>query len=391
MKGEATGGDWPEIGNAWRGDESFDGAGEAEPETREADAKAELLQQALDWHLEAEALENRGDTHQALALYRKAAKIDPNVEYRAYECQKQEDLMDRANMHSRDEQSSDCDSAGRVRHDEVVDLKGHMAQLPLEWQYIDGSVQGSTGVTRFGSLPPELIVRVLIFTFGRSLDVPRMVQLGEVCRAMYKILQDEELWRQMGGRIWKDFRRHRQQEFDTWGSLQRMCIERPRVHFHGLYISRHEYHRTGERTWDSFYTPQHRIIFYRYIRCFSDGSALVITTADRPEIMVPRLKRAQTSLPNGFTGTFQVTGDRVKFWLSKACEEGVPQGYRNRQRAQSQSHLHLTITAKIENRQRTFSTRLSIIGWDTAVVRDGTAGTPTQYEVNKFLPFIFSR
>lgn len=114
-----------------------------------------------------------------------------------------------------------------------------------------------------------------------------------------------------------------------------------------------------------------------------------MTTADRPEIMVPQLKRPTTNLRQGFTGTFKVEGDRLSIRVSKVAEGNSLRG-RNHHRDPT-SHIHLTVTARIENRRRTYSTRLAVMSWDTTTVREGVAGPSTRHEINKFLPFIFSR
>eukprot|EP00038_Savillea_parva_P002232 m.112050 g.112050 ORF g.112050 m.112050 type:complete len:479 (+) comp10770_c1_seq3:34-1470(+) len=393
-------------------------------DTRAKEREATLAQ-ALKWHLAAEALENGGDTHKALALYRKAAKVDPNVERRAYEYHLEAPMP----PSRRDTEGgggavavSDVisDSAGAPSEDNgrlaIVDMKAHMARLPLEWHYVHnihtttttankGTVSSSSPASgRIGSLPPELLVRILLLAYGQTnFDVARLVAVGEVCRAFYKIVQDDDLWRHVARRVWPPNRQAAPSErpswdalVGTWGSLQRMCIERPRMHYHGIYISQYEYRRTGERTWESFYTPQHRIVYYRYIRCFPNGTALVVTTPDPPDKMVPRLKRPGTqathanSMPNLFMGNFRVDRDRVTLWVSKAAENNrLPQS--GRVRREPNTMVRLTITARIEHRRKSFSTRLAVTGWSTCFVHEGVPDETADHDISSFLPFIFSR
>jgi len=213
---------------------------------------------------------------------------------------------------------------------------------------------------------------------------------------MYRIVQDEELWRQVARRVWrKDGATHDLR--GKWGTLQRMCMARPRVHYHGVYITRYQYTRRGERTWDSFYTPQHQVVYYRYLRCFADGTAIVVTSTDHPDVMVPKLKhpsRLQHRRDNFLGGTWSVEGDLVTVRASRVVVdlEVPPHRHAHNRQIRSQRHL-LEITARIENRRRTFSTRLGVLRWDTAVVRDGDPSPPVwaHMEIGRMLPFMFSR
>lgn len=70
-----------------------------------------------------------------------------------------------------------------------------------------------------------------------------------------------------------------------------MYVERPRVCFHGCYISKTSYVRYGERSFqDQFYRPVHLVEYYRYMRFFPDGSVLMITSTDEPAQVVGKLQ-----------------------------------------------------------------------------------------------------
>jgi hypothetical protein len=246
--------------------------------------------------------------------YRKAHRVDPNVELRAHEYRSE--MYERTRGAAAGAGAAAGDSGGGGgdepdtpddhRHTRITDIHAHMRQLPFEWQYsaqTSGSsagvliratggapappaVRGSAPPARFGSLPPELIVRILVLLFERTFDVARLMRVGEVCRAFFKVLQDEELWRQVGKRVWRDGPRGPAAPplSAQWGSVRHMCIARPKVLVHGIYITRYQYHRMGERKWDEFYTPQLTVTYYRYIRFWPDGSAVLVTSADRPEV-----------------------------------------------------------------------------------------------------------
>jgi hypothetical protein len=79
-----------------------------------------------------------------------------------------------------------------------------------------------------------------------------------------------------------------------------MYLQRPRLNFDGLYISKASYARAGEQGLDNFYQPWHLVEYYRYLRFFADGSVYFLTTPDEPKLIVVKLKSrgAQTSSSN---------------------------------------------------------------------------------------------
>lgn len=80
-------------------------------------------------------------------------------------------------------------------------------------------------------------------------------------------------------------------DLTVYPSWREMFLYRHRVHFNGCYISKATYLRYGENSFqDQFYRPVQMIEYYRYIRFFSDGCILMVTTADEPAQTVGKLK-----------------------------------------------------------------------------------------------------
>jgi F-box protein 9 len=75
-----------------------------------------------------------------------------------------------------------------------------------------------------------------------------------------------------------------------YSSWREMYLERPRLNFDGVYISKASYARAGEYSLDSFYSPWHLVEYYRYLRFFSNGTVLFLTSPDEPKITVSKLK-----------------------------------------------------------------------------------------------------
>lgn len=85
--------------------------------------------------------------------------------------------------------------------------------------------------------------------------------------------------------------------YENWRT---MYLQRPRLNFDGMYISKASYARAGEKGLDNFYQPWHLVEYYRYLRFFADGTVYFLTTPDEPKLIVGKLKSrgAQTSSSN---------------------------------------------------------------------------------------------
>eukprot|EP00041_Stephanoeca_diplocostata_P010646 m.169426 g.169426 ORF g.169426 m.169426 type:complete len:529 (+) comp18243_c0_seq6:277-1863(+) len=360
--------------------------------------ESEVLRQALELHLQAERLENSGQVPEAMLLYRKAARLDPNVEARAFEYRGAESEAIRSSA-----AAGDSSAASGASKSNIDDLCAHLCALQPIWQYTDTSTIGvslgetRTQRTRIGDLPHEILIRILCMSLEHHHDVARLVRLREVCRRFYITCHMEDLWHDAANILWPQRcdatgRGHIEHRIasgpnDTlpWTSWQMMCVQRPRVLFHGVYISQTKYRRTGERTWETMYTPQHSVVFYRYLRFFMDGTLIALTTPEAPVIAVPKLKHPNTLDKHQgqlYTGRYSIEGDRLRYVAQKPME-----GDKRAQRAL----IQVSVSLRIENRRRSYSTRLS---WEHAfneVLRDGE--DPTQYvlSLDEMMPFVFSR
>lgn len=88
--------------------------------------------------------------------------------------------------------------------------------------------------------------------------------------------------------------------------------------FPGVYISKTSYIRQGENSLDGFYRAWHHVEFYRwmfdssgfhsilgltadsdyrYLRFFPDGQVVMLTTAEDPQAIIPRLCTKNTRYP----------------------------------------------------------------------------------------------
>lgn len=66
--------------------------------------------------------------------------------------------------------------------------------------------------------------------------------------------------------------------FKSW---RNMWVKRPKIRFHGIYISRIAYFRQGQVNLDNL-PSYHKVVFYRYLRFYSDFSVCCINTVKKP-------------------------------------------------------------------------------------------------------------
>ena len=91
-----------------------------------------------------------------------------------------------------------------------------------------------------------------------------------------------------------------------------MYINRPRLRFNGCYISKTTYVRPGENSFqDTNYQPWHLVTYFRYIRFFPEGLALLLTTADGPSLTVGHLRRRGVRHSALMKGCFSLKGNTV--------------------------------------------------------------------------------
>lgn len=103
------------------------------------------------------------------------------------------------------------------------------------------------------------------------------------------------------------------------GSWRYMFITRPHPHFHGVYISECSYVRQGEASLDCYYPPFHTVVYYRYLRFYSDGRVLYFTSPDDPALCVSKMKghgNYQSLLGGHFTIS-EVDGEK-RVWTSSS-------------------------------------------------------------------------
>lgn len=109
----------------------------------------------------------------------------------------------------------------------------------------------------------EILLYIFKWIVSSDLDLRSLEICSAVCRGFYLCARDSEIWRLACIRTW-GLNCGTLSDYKTW---RQMFIERPRLHFHGCYISKTTYIRHGENSFqDQFYRPWHFVAYYRYLR-----------------------------------------------------------------------------------------------------------------------------
>lgn len=285
-----------------------------------------IEQQARALFLQGSDLEHSGKVFEAMRLYRKAVQLVPDIEFRIYDIAKQQQqqehtgAIDNHPSSVMDQLSEKLIEASLEEDDENLDN----VDLVLRFQNIlakSGAgrlFESASAADRmlivtsahFSDLPMEVILYILKWVVSNELDLKSMERFAGVCRGFYLLARDTEIWKRACVRLWGVNVGHlKGSPFATW---REMYINRPRVHFHGCYISRTSYLRYGENSFqDQFYRPVQLVEYYRYFRFFADGKVLMLTSADDPQMCVGKLKNRYTTQNEILHGHFRLHNDEV--------------------------------------------------------------------------------
>lgn len=315
-------------------------------------------QQARALFLQGSELERDGKVFEAMRLYRRAVQLVPDIESKIY---------DKKNVPKQTEQSEE-------QHVELNNLTADLLQARLEddedLENVDLVLRFQTILSKsktlfesslnadkmliktsahFSDLPMEVILFILRWVVSNELDLRSLERFSRVCRGFYLLSRDSEIWRRACVRIWGvNVGKLAGSPFYDW---REMYINRPRVHFHGCYISRTSYLRYGENSFqDQFYRPVQLVEYYRYFRFFAGGKVVMLTSAEEPQTCVGKLKARSPIQNEILKGHYRLHNDEIIIAVQ-----------RNRSTIQNQ-RSNWKKEQETEHGQQTFYLELKIAG-----------------------------
>lgn len=288
-------------------------------------------QRARALFLEGSEMERVGKVFEAMRLYRRAVQLVPDIEFRVYEKRTPaKQASGEAKIASEvDELSNELLEVTLDEDDENldnVDLVLRFQNLLAKSRKLFERATGDRGLivtsAHFSDLPMEVILYILRWVVSSDLDLRSMERFGRVCRGFYLLARDPEIWRRACVRVWGvNVGNLKGSPFASW---REMYINRPRVHFHGCYISRTSYLRYGENSFqDQFYRPVQLVEYYRYFRFFADGSVLMLTSAEEPQSCVGKLKPRSPAQNEILKGHYRIRNDELIIAVQRSNRNGA--------------------------------------------------------------------
>ncbi|CAL8299853.1 unnamed protein product [Merluccius merluccius] len=333
---------------------------------------------ARELFLKAVEEEQNGAVYEAIKYYRRAMQLVPDIEFKI-------------NYNRADKDKGENYLAENVNGD-IEDLIAYFQQqLTLEnsWPKIC-LPETRMSQMHISALPPEVLMYIFRWVVSRDLDMRTLEQLSLVCRGFYICARDSDLWRSACLRVWG---RTTLAPFKSW---REMFLERPRVCFDGVYISKVSYVRQGEESLDGFYRALHHVVCYRYLRFFPDGKVVMLTTPEDPLTVVPRLRSRNTRVESGMLGYFrlsQETDNQTKVFVvvSKKKEEQKSLFCRRTPAPEAEQSFHVGLQMTSGGRQG--FNKLTWIHHSCHITYRPTGETVvTAFEVDSmYAPFFFAR
>ncbi|XP_013872390.1 F-box only protein 9 isoform X1 [Austrofundulus limnaeus] len=345
-------------------------------------------EKATELFLRAVQEEQNGAVYEAIKFYRMAMQLVPDIEFKINYSRPAD--TDGGGGHF----SEDSDADG-----EIEDLLAYFEQqLTLESSFPKiCSPEFEMTQTHISALPREILMYIFRWVVSSDLDMRTLEQLSLVCRGFYICARDPEIWRSACLRVWG----RNCTKLVPFKSWREMFLQRPRVRFDGIYISKTSYIRQGEESLDGFYRAWHHVAYFRYLRFFPDGHVLMLTTPEDPLSVVPRLRTRNPRMDSVLLGHFrllQETDNQTKVFAvvckkkeEKAAEIARNRFYRRSPAPEAEHSFHVGLHLSTRGQQR-FS-KLVWIHHSCHITYKLTGETViTAFDLDKmYTPFFFAR
>ncbi|XP_044784929.1 F-box only protein 9 isoform X3 [Bubalus kerabau] len=214
--------------------------------------KQELAKEekARELFLKAVEEEQNGALYEAIKFYRRAMQLVPDIEFKiTYTRSPDGDGVGNSYIEDTDDDSKMADLLSYFQQQ----LTFQESVLKLCQPELESSQ------THISALPMEVLMYVFRWVVSSDLDLRSLEQLSQVCRGFYICARDPEIWRLACLKVWG----RSCIKLVPYTSWREMFLERPRVRFDGVYISKTTYIRQGEQSLDGFYRAWHQVEYYR--------------------------------------------------------------------------------------------------------------------------------
>uniref|UniRef100_A0A3P8NV84 F-box only protein 9 n=1 Tax=Astatotilapia calliptera TaxID=8154 RepID=A0A3P8NV84_ASTCA len=207
-------------------------------------------EKATELFLRAAQEEQNGAVYEAIKFYRMAMQLVPDIEFKINYSRPPDADRGGGNY------MEDSDADG-----EIEDLLAYFEQqLSVEGSFPKiCTPEVEMTQVHISALPREILMYIFRWVVSSDLDMRALEQLSLVCRGFYICARDPEIWRLACLRVWG----RKCTKLVPFTSWREMFLQRPRVRFDGVYISKTSYIRQGEESLDGFYRAWHHVEYYR--------------------------------------------------------------------------------------------------------------------------------
>ncbi|KAJ7782058.1 hypothetical protein DFH07DRAFT_792437 [Mycena maculata] len=280
------------------------------------------IRHALSIYQRAVQHEQSGQLDEALALYRQAFRMEPNVD-KAYHTQEMLASISAAQTQSvtSAKPGEDVDQLGKVLQRAVVIKSGEehggvvtgtLASLIESFpQDLVFEPEDEEQPMHLNILPEEILIVII-----RKLDHTTIERFAAVSRKARLLTLDPGVWREL---VVLSYKPPQVASLESMvpvvtqyqSDFRRVYVEHPRVRLDGVYIAVCHYVRPGlsESHWVNI---SHLITYHRYLRFFPDGKvlSLLATEETAPAQLIHTLKPSLRK-KGLFIGTWKLSGDVV--------------------------------------------------------------------------------
>ncbi|RHZ84035.1 hypothetical protein Glove_86g126 [Diversispora epigaea] len=264
---------------------------------------------ALKLYIRAVTKEQEGNLGDALKNYRQALKLDASVEH-SYKKLFQNVVSEKntesfgisetfirhleepkfANrFHDVEEQMINSQNSSNLEepYDPIIELFNLLKNVELYYEPLKPNKP-----IYISRLPNELITCILQQLIMNG-DVTSLERFGLACKKFWLLSREASLWKYLCQKAYRDINLSYeasnllQEEYlklydNDW---RKMYIERPRIRFDGVCISKCHYLRPGstEISWNQ---PIHLVTYFRYLRFYPDGTCISLLTTSEPKLLV---------------------------------------------------------------------------------------------------------
>jgi F-box protein 9 len=335
-----------------------------------------------------------------LSHFQKALDLNPEIETKIY----QESLeRDRQNARKDDVvNNNDNNNTNTLNENEDDENIENLIERFQNELFVDNRQLCSSNLApgtiqtekHISCLPVEVMILILKYVVSAELDIKSLERFGSVCKGFFLLSRENAIWYLACKKVWKNNLSPPSAPLNTWRDI---FINRCRVLFDGVYISKINYLRYGENSFqDSAYRPVQNVTYFRLIRFCADGRLFMLTSADELQNSVNRLKNIRNAEQSReiAKGTYSYQDDHVLIVIKKTNQSNneMQKAYNRKRNIDTDTSLTFFLELEITNSHKRNFTKLNWKNYSVSQFRDGEE-LNSEYDLHsstKYPPFIFS-